>query len=97
MNHIHVVGGLGHGCRKAGGFGTAHVKLSEPLSALLGVDSLPRPQVVKRIWEYIKANNLQVSQAPAGCRLHAWRWPADAVAVCAHVPPPRGRSVRQGD
>mgnify|MGYP001806684754 CR=1 FL=1 len=34
--------------------------LSEPLQAFLGVESLPRTQVVKRLWEYIKANNLQV-------------------------------------
>ncbi|PNW87331.1 hypothetical protein CHLRE_02g118250v5 [Chlamydomonas reinhardtii] len=33
--------------------------LSEPLQAFLGVESLPRTQVVKRLWEYIKANNLQ--------------------------------------
>ncbi|PNH01784.1 Protein TRI1, partial [Tetrabaena socialis] len=33
--------------------------LSEPLQAFLGEESLPRTQVVKRLWEYIRANNLQ--------------------------------------
>ncbi|KAJ3547168.1 hypothetical protein NM688_g5429 [Phlebia brevispora] len=32
---------------------------SEPLAALLDTDKMSRPQVVKRIWEYIKENNLQ--------------------------------------
>jgi upstream activation factor subunit UAF30 len=34
--------------------------LSEPMQAFLGVESMPRTQVVKAIWDYIKANNLQV-------------------------------------
>ncbi|EFJ43298.1 hypothetical protein VOLCADRAFT_106876 [Volvox carteri f. nagariensis] len=33
--------------------------LSEPLQKFLGEESLPRTQVVKRLWDYIKANNLQ--------------------------------------
>ncbi|KAI0294400.1 SWIB/MDM2 domain-containing protein [Russula brevipes] len=33
--------------------------LSEPLAALVQEDSLSRPQVVKRLWAYIKTNNLQ--------------------------------------
>ncbi|KAG2482997.1 hypothetical protein HYH03_018122 [Edaphochlamys debaryana] len=33
--------------------------LSEPLQAFLGVETMPRTQVVKKLWEYIKANNLQ--------------------------------------
>lgn len=32
---------------------------SAPLSALLEVDKLSRPQVVKRLWDYIKGNELQ--------------------------------------
>ena len=32
---------------------------SEPLSAVLNVDVLPRGQVVKGLWDYIKGNNLQ--------------------------------------
>lgn len=35
------------------------VRISDPLSALLEVDRLSRPQVVKQLWVYIKANNLQ--------------------------------------
>ena len=34
-------------------------RLSEDLQAIVGTDILPRPQVVSKIWEYIKANNLQ--------------------------------------
>lgn len=34
-------------------------KLSEPLAALLEVDKLSRPQVVKQLWVYIKGNDLQ--------------------------------------
>lgn len=35
------------------------VKLSDPMQAFLGMDTCPRPQVVKKLWEYIKANDLQ--------------------------------------
>jgi chromatin remodeling complex protein RSC6 len=42
-----------------------HCLLSPELQAFLGVETLPRFQVVKELWVYIKANNLQVS----GCRL----------------------------
>lgn len=34
-------------------------RLSDELQAVVGTDILPRPQVVSKIWEYIKANNLQ--------------------------------------
>ncbi|KAJ9645289.1 RNA polymerase I upstream activation factor complex subunit Spp27 [Coniosporium tulheliwenetii] len=33
--------------------------LSPPLSELLGETSLSRPQTVKKIWEYVKAHDLQ--------------------------------------
>ena len=33
--------------------------LSEPLSAVLNEQKLSRPQVVKQLWVYIKANELQ--------------------------------------
>jgi upstream activation factor subunit UAF30 len=36
-----------------------HVKLSEPLAKLLGIESSTRPQVVSHMWTYIKAKNLQ--------------------------------------
>ncbi|KAF9039439.1 SWIB-domain-containing protein [Hymenopellis radicata] len=41
-----------------GGFAKEHA-LSAPLAALLETDRLSRPQCVKKLWEYIKANNLQ--------------------------------------
>ncbi|MEK7644173.1 MAG: SWIB/MDM2 domain-containing protein [Patescibacteria group bacterium] len=34
-------------------------KLSAELEAVIGAGPLPRGQVVKKIWEYIKANGLQ--------------------------------------
>lgn len=43
--------------RKSGG-GMGSV-LSEALQDFLGVESLPRTQVVKKMWEYIKERNLQ--------------------------------------
>lgn len=33
--------------------------LSAPMSSFLGMESCPRTQVVKKLWEYIKSNNLQ--------------------------------------
>ncbi|KAF9012491.1 SWIB/MDM2 domain-containing protein [Cyathus striatus] len=41
-----------------GGFAKEYT-LSEPLSAVLEVDKLSRPQVVKQLWVYIKENELQ--------------------------------------
>lgn len=41
-----------------GGFGKEFA-LSEPLAALIQVDKLSRPQVVKQLWVYIKGNELQ--------------------------------------
>jgi len=35
------------------------LKLSAELEAVVGAGPLPRGQVVKKLWEYIKANNLQ--------------------------------------
>ena len=32
---------------------------SEPLAALLNEEKLARPQIVKALWTYIKANNMQ--------------------------------------
>lgn len=49
-----------HRRKKArGGFGKLQ-QLSPALSEFLGVESESRAQVVKKIWDYIKANNLQV-------------------------------------
>jgi len=41
-----------------GGFQKEYA-LSEPLAAVLNVDKLSRPQVVKQLWVYIKGNSLQ--------------------------------------
>ena len=32
---------------------------SKELGAVVGNEPLPRPQVVKKVWDYIKSNNLQ--------------------------------------
>jgi len=45
--------------KKRGGGFQKEYKLSEPLAAVVNAEQLSRPQVVKHLWEYIKANNLQ--------------------------------------
>ncbi|KZV80647.1 SWIB-domain-containing protein [Exidia glandulosa HHB12029] len=48
--------------RKGGGGGGGFQKpliLSPPLASVLAVEHLSRPQVVKKLWEYIRENNLQ--------------------------------------
>ena len=35
------------------------MKLSEELAAVVGIKRAPRHEVVKRMWRYIKENNLQ--------------------------------------
>jgi chromatin remodeling complex protein RSC6 len=37
----------------------APLQPDEALAAVVGDKPIPRPQVVKKLWEYIKANNLQ--------------------------------------
>jgi chromatin remodeling complex protein RSC6 len=37
------------------------VKLKTDLAALLGADSLPRTEITKKLWDYIKANKLQTT------------------------------------
>ncbi len=37
----------------------APVQPSPELGAIVGNDKLPRSQVISKVWEYIKANNLQ--------------------------------------
>ena len=37
----------------------APLQPSKELAAVVGSDPLPRPQVVKKVWDYIKSNNLQ--------------------------------------
>ncbi|KAK0712870.1 hypothetical protein B0T26DRAFT_753048 [Lasiosphaeria miniovina] len=45
--------------RKAGGGFQKPFNLSYPLAEICGESQLSRPQVVKRLWEHIKANELQ--------------------------------------
>lgn len=47
--------------RGGGGGGAARFGdiLSEPMAAFLGLERCPRTMVVKKIWEYVKANDLQ--------------------------------------
>ena len=35
------------------------VKMKSELAALVGADALPRTEITKKIWDYIKANKLQ--------------------------------------
>ena len=35
------------------------LQLSQELAAIVGSKPLPRPEVVSKVWEYIKANGLQ--------------------------------------
>jgi upstream activation factor subunit UAF30 len=49
---------------KAGGSGKANalqqpLQPSEELSAVVGAGPLPRGEVVSKVWDYIKSNNLQ--------------------------------------
>jgi len=37
----------------------APVQPSKELGAIVGDDKLPRSEVISKVWEYIKANNLQ--------------------------------------
>ena len=41
---------------------TAPVTPSEDLAAIVGKDDLPRSEVVKKVWDYIKKNDLQDGQ-----------------------------------
>ncbi len=44
---------------KAGTGIHAPVKPSADLGAIVGNDALPRSEVISKVWEYIKKNNLQ--------------------------------------
>ncbi|HVS31054.1 MAG TPA: SWIB/MDM2 domain-containing protein [Thermoanaerobaculia bacterium] len=45
---------------KGGGKGlAAEVQPSEDLSAVIGSKPMPRSEVTKKVWDYIKANGLQ--------------------------------------
>jgi upstream activation factor subunit UAF30 len=46
--------------KKAGGQGLAKaVQPSETLAAVIGSKPIPRTEVTKKVWDYIKANGLQ--------------------------------------
>ena len=44
---------------KKEGSGAAGMKPSDALAAVIGAEPVARPQVIKKLWDYIKANNLQ--------------------------------------
>ncbi|MDP2018529.1 DNA topoisomerase III [Hydrogenophaga sp.] len=44
---------------KKEGSGAAGLKPSDALAAVIGTEAVARPQVIKKLWDYIKANNLQ--------------------------------------
>src|SRR5687768_7619858 len=55
-------GGSKGGTKAAGSKGGAFMAPLQPddaLAAVVGKDPLPRTEVTKRVWDYIKANNLQ--------------------------------------
>lgn len=45
--------------RKAGGAFMAPLQPSEALAKVVGTKAIPRTEVVKKLWAYIKKNNLQ--------------------------------------
>ena len=58
----------GGGNKGSGRSGRVNPALMQPLqpsnelAAIVGKDPLPRPQMVKKVWDYIKQNNLQNPQ-----------------------------------
>jgi chromatin remodeling complex protein RSC6 len=54
--------GAGKSTSKSGGDGGGFMQKLQPddaLAAVIGSEPQPRTEVTKRIWDYIKANNLQ--------------------------------------
>ena len=48
--------------KKGGGANSAFMAPQQPdaaLAAVIGSDPLPRTEVTKKVWDYIRANNLQ--------------------------------------
>jgi DNA topoisomerase-3 len=45
--------------RKASGLTTMTYSVSEELKAIVGSGKITRPQIVKKLWHYIKAHRLQ--------------------------------------
>lgn len=52
----------GEGSASTKSKGSKAVKLSPELSDIVGSDSMPRPEVLKKIWSLIKERNLYVSK-----------------------------------
>ena len=52
-------GGTGGTTRKVNPALMKPLTPSKELAAIVGSEPLPRPQVVKKVWDYIKSNNLQ--------------------------------------
>jgi chromatin remodeling complex protein RSC6 len=42
----------------------APLQVSAELGKVVGNDPLPRTEIIKKMWDYIKANNLQDSEKP---------------------------------
>src|SRR3954465_10604731 len=53
---------MAQGARKAGGGLARPVQPSAELAAITGSDPLPRSQVVSKVWDHIRKNNLQNPQ-----------------------------------
>ncbi|GBG33011.1 SWI/SNF-related matrix-associated actin-dependent regulator of chromatin subfamily D member 1 [Hondaea fermentalgiana] len=49
----------GTGKSRRGGLARTQVVLSKPLAKFLGVETETRPQIVKKLWEYIREHDLQ--------------------------------------
>ena len=49
----------GSGSRKVNPALMKPLQPSKELAAVVGSDTLPRPQVVKKVWDYIKSHDLQ--------------------------------------
>lgn len=47
------------GKKKGGAALIQPIKISTPLQSFLGVTEISRGQLIKKIWEYVKENNLQ--------------------------------------
>ena len=49
----------GNGGGKANAAFMAPLNVSQDLAAVVGTNSLPRTEIIKKMWDYIKANGLQ--------------------------------------
>jgi upstream activation factor subunit UAF30 len=56
-----AAGGKGTATQARGGI-TKPVQPDDQLAAVVGKDPLPRTELTKRVWDYIKKNNLQDAQ-----------------------------------